>query len=90
MTIAPERVVDAEFVETADPVRTVTPNPHRVSLVASSGVLFGAAVAFLFNLHGSAASKAVNVAAVGVALGLWLVFLIRFNAHEEAQPAQHP
>jgi hypothetical protein len=89
VTITPERVVDAEFVETAAPVRTVTLNPHRVSLVASSAVLFGAAIAFLFNLHGSAASKAVNVAAVGVALGLWMFFLVRFNAHEEAQPAQH-
>jgi hypothetical protein len=78
--IRPERlVIDAECVETA---LTPISNPHRFSTIASAVIVLGTGAGFLTNLHGSPASKTVNVAVLLAAIAVYVFFLLRAQAWE--------
>lgn len=76
----PPAVITAEFVETAQAPIT---NPHRLSTVASALIVLGTGAAFLANLHGSSASKTVNVAVLLTAIAVYVFFLLRAQAWEQ-------
>ncbi len=74
--------IDGEV--TSIEVHPIPSNPHRLPVYASAGLLAVALGGILANIDAAADAKAALLAGFALALALFLVSLIRFNAFAEA------